>query len=303
MRCKPLITAAAVLALTLGNEAVLGAALETAAVQLEGGGQVYVADGYVEAIRQSVIAAQVPGRVTALTVKAGDSIKSGQVLAKIDERAAAQQAAASQAQVAAAQAQVEVARKEYERNTTGAQFSAPGFGASNDATFRTKIDGGPAISWAIVAQLPLYNAERRASSRQIERHATLADVQFRNAEQELMLRAVQAYFAVILAEETLSTLRAQGEAAARALEVAKGRFEEGATPVTDRDEAQARFDEVGARTMLDLMNAQSDFYQAQRNLTAAKYQLLLDRLRLAASAGVLSDADLREANAVLTAGQ
>ena len=88
----------------------------TAPVERTGGEDVYVADGYVEAIRQTSIASQVPGRVTALSVKAGDTVRSGQVLVRVDQRAAAQQAAASEAQVAAAQAQMEAARREYERS-------------------------------------------------------------------------------------------------------------------------------------------------------------------------------------------
>jgi len=85
-------------------------------VEREGTADVYVAEGFVEAVRQSIISSQVAGRITALPVKAGDLVKSGQLLARVDERAAAQQVAASQAQVAAARAQMEVARKEYERS-------------------------------------------------------------------------------------------------------------------------------------------------------------------------------------------
>ena len=59
-------------------------------------------DGVVEAVRQTVIAAQVPGAVLALTVKAGNSVKAGQVLARLDARAAQQNAAAGDAQVRAA---------------------------------------------------------------------------------------------------------------------------------------------------------------------------------------------------------
>jgi multidrug efflux system membrane fusion protein len=107
---------ALVLALIQGLPRALAEGIQTALVEKDGGGEIYVADGYVEAVRQSVIASQVAGRITALAVKAGDAMKSGQVLARIDERAAAQQAVASQAQVAAAQAQMEAARKEYERS-------------------------------------------------------------------------------------------------------------------------------------------------------------------------------------------
>jgi RND family efflux transporter MFP subunit len=112
------IPSSAVLILALGAALPPAAAaeIETMVVKAGGAGETYIADGYVEAVRQSVIAAQVSGRITALAVKAGDGIKNGQVLVHIDERAAAQQAAASDAQVAASQAQLEAARKEYERS-------------------------------------------------------------------------------------------------------------------------------------------------------------------------------------------
>jgi multidrug efflux system membrane fusion protein len=72
-------------------------------------------DGVVEALRSAVIAAQVPGAVVQLDVKAGDTVKAGQVLLRIDARAASQNAAASDAQVNAVRASLEVATQEYER--------------------------------------------------------------------------------------------------------------------------------------------------------------------------------------------
>jgi RND family efflux transporter MFP subunit len=72
-------------------------------------------DGVVEAVRQTVVAAQVPGAVVRLDVKAGDLVKAGQVLLRIDARAADQNAAAGDAQVLAARASLEVATQEYER--------------------------------------------------------------------------------------------------------------------------------------------------------------------------------------------
>lgn len=56
-------------------------------------------DGVVEAVRQTVIAAQVPGAVVQLGVKVGDRVTADQVLLRIDARAADQNAAASDAQV------------------------------------------------------------------------------------------------------------------------------------------------------------------------------------------------------------
>lgn len=72
-------------------------------------------DGVVEAVRQTVVAAQVPGAVVALPVKAGDPVKAGQVLVRLDARAAEQQAGAAAAQVQAARAAQEAASREFER--------------------------------------------------------------------------------------------------------------------------------------------------------------------------------------------
>lgn len=72
-------------------------------------------DGVVEAVRQTVVAAQTPGAVVELKVKAGDHVQAGQLLLRIDARAADQSAAASDAQVQAARATLDVATREYER--------------------------------------------------------------------------------------------------------------------------------------------------------------------------------------------
>jgi RND family efflux transporter MFP subunit len=69
----------------------------------------------VEAVRQTVVAAQVPGAVVALQVRAGDKVHAGQVLVRIDARAADQAAAAGAAQARAAKAAMEEATLELER--------------------------------------------------------------------------------------------------------------------------------------------------------------------------------------------
>ena len=72
-------------------------------------------DGVVEAVRQTHLAAQVSGAVIALDVKVGDKVKGGQVLMRLDARAAEQSTAASQAQAQALRAQMDLAKKEFER--------------------------------------------------------------------------------------------------------------------------------------------------------------------------------------------
>jgi multidrug efflux system membrane fusion protein len=112
-RATPLL-AAALLAAVLAP--VRAAPLPTAVVAPAAGERSYVAEGLVEAVRQSTIAAQVPARVIELKVRSGDAVRAGEVLVRLDPRSAADQVAASKAQVAAAQAQLDAARKEYERN-------------------------------------------------------------------------------------------------------------------------------------------------------------------------------------------
>ncbi len=89
--------------------------LQTVTVAQSSTEQVITAEGSIEAVKSSLLAPQVAGSITAFNVKAGDQVKAGQVLARIDTRIANQQAAASQAQVAAARAQLSAARQEFER--------------------------------------------------------------------------------------------------------------------------------------------------------------------------------------------
>lgn len=74
------------------------------------------AEGVAEAVRQSTLAAQIPGQIVELRVKVGDSVKAGQVLARIDPRAAEQALSGSQSQVAEAQASLNNAQRSFERS-------------------------------------------------------------------------------------------------------------------------------------------------------------------------------------------
>ena len=78
--------------------------------------QVVGAEGVVEAVKQATLAAQVAGRIVALDVKAGDSVRAGQVLARIDPRTADPAVAASRSQIAEAEANLANAKRKYERS-------------------------------------------------------------------------------------------------------------------------------------------------------------------------------------------
>ena len=72
-------------------------------------------DGSVQALRQATVAAQIGGNVVTLAVKAGDRVKAGQALARIDERDAAAGLARTDASVAQADAESRNAKLAVER--------------------------------------------------------------------------------------------------------------------------------------------------------------------------------------------
>lgn len=75
----------------------------------------HVAEGVVEAVNAATVAAQVQGRILTASVDAGDRVKRGQVLMRIDASEANQTVAAAAANVAQAQAAYANARAEWER--------------------------------------------------------------------------------------------------------------------------------------------------------------------------------------------
>lgn len=133
--------------------------------------------------------------------------------------------------------------------TGGAQFTAQGFGTSNDVDFRTDVDRGHTERWSIVVQQPLYDAERVANSRQLDKQAGLAEAKYSNAEQDLILRVAQAYFDLAWARDSEMLLVAERDSAKRSLDETKSRFESGDIPITDANESQARFDMISAQLL------------------------------------------------------
>lgn len=114
LKIRPLALFLAVL-LSGGANVVLAANLAAVPAQAAGTPGRTSFDGTVEAVRQTVVAAQVPGAVVELAVKAGQRVQAGQLLLRLDARTADQNAAAVDAQVQVAQAALEVATREYQR--------------------------------------------------------------------------------------------------------------------------------------------------------------------------------------------
>ena len=90
--------------------------LASGAVELREVDLTYSSEAVLEAVRQSTVSAQIAGRIVDLRFDVGDVVKKGEVIVRIDERAATQAVAASEAQVREAQASLANARAQYERN-------------------------------------------------------------------------------------------------------------------------------------------------------------------------------------------
>jgi len=136
-----------------------------------------------------------------------------------------------------------------ETSVSGARFSAPGFGTVDGANFDTSVTGGTATSWALRAKQPLYSRERDANKRQLELSADVAELDWRAAEQALVLRVAERYFDVALAAEALRVLQRQQQAVERSLAEARDRFKLGDAPVTDTHEAAARAQSIRAEVL------------------------------------------------------
>lgn len=101
---------------------------------------------------------------------------------------------------------------------------------------------------------------------QAARQAALAEVTYRAAEQDLVLRAAQAYFNVLAAADSLRFAEAENKAVERQLEQARKRFEVGLSAITDVQEAQAAYDLTVAQ-MLQAQQALENSKQALREIT------------------------------------
>ncbi len=99
---------------------------------------------------------------------------------------------------------------------------------------------------------PLYRPENNIIVDQAQLQLTQIEAQLQQAQQDLIVRAAQAYFDVLLAEDNVAVSRNQKIAISEQLAQAKRNFEVGTATITDTHEAQARYDLATAREIADL---------------------------------------------------
>ncbi|MDP2132729.1 MAG: TolC family outer membrane protein [Sulfuritalea sp.] len=165
-------------------------------------------------------------------------------------------AVAYDAQFAAARAALDAGREKLPQGRSGL-LPTIGLGASttwNDVDTTRRLSGATEVNsqynsngWTVQLTQPLFRWQNWVAYNQSELAVAQAEAQFGLARQELIVRAAQAYFDVLLAQDTLATAQAQKLAIAEQLESAKRNFEVGTATITDTHEAQARYDLTSAQ--------------------------------------------------------
>lgn len=105
-------------------------------------------------------------------------------------------------------------------------------------------------NWTVELRQSVFRWDQWVRLRQSDKFVAQAEVDYRAAGQDLMLRVSEAYFNVLAAQDALAAEQGSKEAIARQLEQAQKRFEVGLIAITDVQEAQAAYDQSIAAEIL-----------------------------------------------------
>ena len=165
------------------------------------------------------------------------------------------EALVNDAQYAAARATVEAGREKFPQGLAGLlpTVNATANTTWNENQYRLN-DKAPTVrkdfnthAYNVALTQPLFRWQNFVQYGQGKLQVVQAEAVFAQAQQDLILRVAQAYFDVLNAQENLKAVRANKQAVAQQLELAKKSFEVGTVTITDTHEAQSRFDLVSAQ--------------------------------------------------------
>ena len=138
-------------------------------------------------------------------------------------------------------------------------------GSNNDLEERFNTNG---YSARLVQ--PLFRADRWYQLLAAQESSQQALAEYRNAEQELIIRVAEAYFNILRAEDNLSSAVAAETAFKRQLEQTQERFDVGLIAVTDVHEAQAIYD-LSRVTRITQEEERDNSFTALETLTNQRY--------------------------------
>lgn len=129
-------------------------------------------------------------------------------------------------------------------NHVNADFTA---GNPVPGVLESKNASGNTYGASISARQPIYRAQNYTAYEQAKLATQASELQYRLAEQQLILRVAKAYFDALQARDSVTLAAAQKEAFSEQLAQAKKRFQVGVATITDTYEAQSRFDATNAQ--------------------------------------------------------
>ncbi|RJG13209.1 channel protein TolC [Pseudomonas cavernicola] len=194
--------------------------------------------------------------------------------AKTDLVSVYQEAVNNNADLAAARADYQ-ARKEVVPQARAGLLPNLSAGADMSNT-RTKLDQpsntanrSGTVYQATLSQ-PIFRADRWFQLQAAEATNEQAAIELSATEQNLILQSAETYFAVLRAQDTLASTKAEEAAFKRQLDQANERFDVGLSDKTDVLEAQASYDTARANRIL-AQRAVDDAFQALITLTNRDY--------------------------------
>ena len=123
-------------------------------------------------------------------------------------------------------------------NPTASRFFQHGEG--NSRVFDQK-------SYTISLTQPVFNAAALEVFKQGDLVTKVSDLQFLQAQQDLVIRVSQAYFEALTAQDNVELFRNKKALIKQQLQAAQSKFEVGSATIVDANDAQARFDLANAQ--------------------------------------------------------
>lgn len=145
----------------------------------------------------------------------------------------------------------------------------------NDDKYSTKTtsDDYDTDGYSLNLTQPLYRHTNYAGLNQANAVVAQAEANFEYAKQDLILRVVKQYFAVLAASDDLEFAKAERKAIKRQLEQTQQRFNVGLIAITDVHEAKALYDQAVARAIV-AENTLAISQEVLREITNKKFASL-----------------------------
>ncbi len=102
-------------------------------------------------------------------------------------------------------------------------------------------------SYTLTLTQPVFNLSGVQLFKQGDLNSKISDLQFYQAQQDLVIRVSQAYFDVLTAQDNVELFKSKKELIRQQLNAAKAKFEIGTATIVDANDAQARFDVANAQ--------------------------------------------------------